>query len=265
MILFKPQVELLVSTEQTLQRFADDVLVRRAPEESRIPLKHRVRFLVEGSRNYLLFLLGFFRIRAISSSPLLLVIQDCWVFCLQLCRRRSEEFCWAPWAVATPGAEGVGRLASRTKRGRYRPKFDFLLAPLRCSVAGYLLLFLSFLLAANGILAANPEGKPLQEISAPRKHPFAPPQKLSLMTAIRLNTQQFAHQVGGNLDGSPAGYLWQGLLNSVLRPGFRTTSYRLGKDPKRCEPCTAAGEKISPNALEFDFIRFDLTRNFRAR
>jgi hypothetical protein len=54
---------------------------------------------------------------------------------------------------------------------------------------------LSFLLAANGILAANPEGKPLQEISAPRKHPFAPPQKLSLMTAFRLNTQQFAHQV----------------------------------------------------------------------
>jgi hypothetical protein len=250
-ILFKPQVELLVSTEQTLQRFADNVLVRRAPEESRIPLKHRVRFLVEGSRK--------------SSSPLPLVIQDCWVFCLQLCRRRSEEFCWTTWAVATPVAEGVGRLASRTKRGRYRPKFDFLLAPLRCSVAGYLLLFLSFLLAANGILAANPEGKPLQEISAPRKHAFAPPQKLSLMTAIRLNTQQFAHQVGGNLDGSPAGYLWQGLLNSVLRPGFRTTSYRLGKDPKRCEPCTAAGEKIFPNALEFDFIRFDLTRNFRAR
>jgi hypothetical protein len=36
MILFKPQVELLVSTEQTLQRSADDVLVRRAPEERRI-------------------------------------------------------------------------------------------------------------------------------------------------------------------------------------------------------------------------------------
>src|SRR5260370_40785142 len=60
MILFKPQVELLVSTEQTLQRFADDVLVRRASEESRIALKHRVRFLVGASRNYLLFLLGFY-------------------------------------------------------------------------------------------------------------------------------------------------------------------------------------------------------------
>jgi hypothetical protein len=63
------------------------------------------------------------------------------------------------------------------------------------SLLTYLLLFLSFLLAANGILAANPEGKPLQKISAPRKHPFASPQKLSLMTTIRLNTQQSAHQV----------------------------------------------------------------------
>jgi hypothetical protein len=54
---------------------------------------------------------------------------------------------------------------------------------------------LSFLLAANGNLAAYPDEKPLRGFFSPRKHPFELPQKLSLMTAIRLNTQQFAHQV----------------------------------------------------------------------
>jgi hypothetical protein len=47
MIFFEPLVELLVSAEQTFQRFADDVLMRCASEESRIALKHCVRFLVE--------------------------------------------------------------------------------------------------------------------------------------------------------------------------------------------------------------------------
>src|SRR6266849_3954933 len=60
MILFKPLVELFVSAEETFQGFANDVLVRRSSEESRIALKHRVRFLVEAGRNYLLFMLGFY-------------------------------------------------------------------------------------------------------------------------------------------------------------------------------------------------------------
>src|SRR6266478_4196072 len=84
-----------------------------------------------------------FGIRAILSSPVLLVIQIGRVFSLQLCRRRSEEICWASWAVATPGAEGVGRLPCRSKWGRYRPKNGFLLRPFLRSVAGYLRSFLA--------------------------------------------------------------------------------------------------------------------------
>ena len=40
-------------------------------------------------------------------------------------------------AVATPGAKGVGRLPSRSERGRYRPKNGFLWCPFLRSVAGY--------------------------------------------------------------------------------------------------------------------------------
>src|SRR6266404_6306316 len=127
-----------------------------------------------------------------SSSPRLLVIPSSWFLCLQLCRRRSEELCWTSWAVATPGAVGVGRLSSRSKWGRYRPKFGFLLARLRCSVAGHLLLFLPLLLAATGNLAANPHEKPLRDLCASRKHPFAPPPKSSLVAPISLNSWQFA-------------------------------------------------------------------------
>jgi hypothetical protein len=54
---------------------------------------------------------------------------------LQLCRRRGEEVWWTTWAVATPGAAGVGRLPSRSKWGRYRPKNGFLLRPFLRSVA----------------------------------------------------------------------------------------------------------------------------------
>src|SRR6266849_5265982 len=133
-----------------------------------------------------------FGIKAISSSPLLLLIQSRCALCLQLCRQRSEEFCWATWAVATPGAEGVGRLPSRSKWGRYRPKFGFLLARLRCSVAGHLLLFLPLLLAATGNLAANPHEKPLRDLFASPKHPFAPPPKSSLVAPISLNSWHFA-------------------------------------------------------------------------
>ena len=61
-----------------------------------------------------------------SSSPMIAVIRSCRVVSLQLCRRRSEEVCWTTWAVATPGAEGVGRLLCRSKWGRYRPKNDFI-------------------------------------------------------------------------------------------------------------------------------------------
>jgi len=62
---------------------------------------------------------------------------------MQLCRRRSEEVCWTTWAVATPGAEGVGRLPCRSKWGRYRPKNGFLTRPFLRSVAGYLDSFLA--------------------------------------------------------------------------------------------------------------------------
>ena len=54
-----------------------------------------------------------------------MLFQFCWPRLLQLCRRRSEEFWWTQWAVATPGDEGVGRLPSRSKWGRYRPKRRF--------------------------------------------------------------------------------------------------------------------------------------------
>ena len=37
----------------------------------------------------------------------------------------AREFAWTNWAVATPGAGGVGRLRSRTKWGRYRPSTCF--------------------------------------------------------------------------------------------------------------------------------------------
>src|SRR5260370_21103392 len=132
-----------------------------------------------------------FGIRAIFSSPLLLVIQTGWVFSLQLRRRRSEEICWTTWAVATPGAEGVGRLPCRSKWGRYRPKFGLLLSPFRCSVAAHLFLFLPLLVAATGNLAAYPLEKPFRCLGPSRKHPFAPLRKLSLGASISLNTWQF--------------------------------------------------------------------------
>src|SRR5882724_6851550 len=59
MILFEPLAELLVSAEETFQRFADNVLMRRAAEEGRIALEHCVRLLVETRGDYLLFLLRF--------------------------------------------------------------------------------------------------------------------------------------------------------------------------------------------------------------
>src|SRR6267143_4172482 len=136
-----------------------------------------------------------FGIRAIFSSPLLLLIQSRWVLCLQLCRRRSEEFCWTTWAVATPEAEGVGRLPSRAKWGRYRPKFGVLLVPLRCSVAAHLFLFLPLLLAANRNVAANPYEKSLRDLCASPKHPFVPPRTLPLVASMFLNTLQFARHV----------------------------------------------------------------------
>src|SRR5260370_34445542 len=72
---------------------------------------------------------------------------------LQLCRRRSEEVCWTHWAVATPGAEGVGRLPSRSKWGRYRPKTVFSLVPFECSVAEFTEQFLG--VAAVGVLLGH--------------------------------------------------------------------------------------------------------------
>jgi len=38
------------------------------------------------------------------------VIQTSWQFLLQHCNRPSQQICWITWAVATPGASGVGRL-----------------------------------------------------------------------------------------------------------------------------------------------------------
>src|SRR5216683_6820836 len=133
-----------------------------------------------------------FGIRAIFCSPVTDVIQNSSLLLRQLCRRRSEELCWTTWAVATPGAGGVGRLKSRSKWGRYRPKFGFLLARLRRSVAGHLLLFLPLLLVPTGNLAANPHEKPLRDLFASRKHPFASPPKSSLVAPISLNSWQFA-------------------------------------------------------------------------
>src|SRR5882762_2823753 len=76
-------------------------------------------------------------------SPVADVIQNSCLLLQHLCRRRSEELCWTTWAVATPGAKGVGRLPSRSKWGRYRPKNGFLLAPFLRSVAAYLDSFLA--------------------------------------------------------------------------------------------------------------------------
>src|SRR6266851_4110168 len=128
-------------------------------------------------------------------SPLVNVTEISWLLLLRLCRRRNEELCWTTWAVATPGAGGVGRLPSRSKWGRYRPKFGFLLAPLRCSVAAHLFLFLPLLVAATGNLAANPLEKPFRSLGPSRKHPFAPLRKLSLGASISLKTWQFARHV----------------------------------------------------------------------
>src|SRR5258707_292723 len=83
-----------------------------------------------------------FGIRAIFCCTIADVIQSSRLLLLHLCRRRSEEICWTTWAVATPGAEGVGRLPSRSKWGRYRPKNGFLLRPFLRSVAGHLDSFL---------------------------------------------------------------------------------------------------------------------------
>src|SRR5258708_26652996 len=136
-----------------------------------------------------------FGIRAIFCSPVSDVIQNSLLLLRQLCRRRSEELCWTTWAVATPGAGGVGRLKSRSKWGRYRPKFGVLRVPLRYSVAAHLFLFLPLLLAANRNLAANPYEKSLRDLCASPKHPFVPPRTLPLVASMFLNTLQFARHV----------------------------------------------------------------------
>src|SRR6266851_7112528 len=174
-----------------------------------------------------------FGIRAIFLSPLLLVIQTGWVFSQQLCRRRSEEICWTAWAVATPGAEGVGRLPSRSKWGRYRPKFGFLLARLRCSVAGHLLLFLPLLLAATGNLAANPHQKPLRDLFASRKHPFTSPPKSSLVAPISLNSWQcapYASEVCGDQLAEICGKTPAVSLSAELSVSFPRGSVKTLKD-----------------------------------
>src|SRR5450432_210145 len=74
---------------------------------------------------------------------------------LLLCRRRSEEVCWTTWAVATPGAEGVGRLPSRSKWGRYRPKNGFLFVPLWTLRRRYAVFSLQLRFAASGKLGGN--------------------------------------------------------------------------------------------------------------
>src|SRR6266852_733690 len=171
-----------------------------------------------------------FGIRAIFSSPLLLVIQAGWVFSLQLCRRRSVELCWTTWAVATPGARGVGRLKSRSKWGRYRPKFGLLLAPLRCSVAAHLFLFPRLLPAATGNLAANPYEKPLRNLCASRKPPFRPPRNVSFVASIRLNTWHFVRHVPEICKdrvletwGNPSAITFSGQFSAPLRPGSLKT------------------------------------------
>lgn len=75
---------------------------------------------------------------------------------LQLCRRQSEEVCSTTRAVATPGARGVGRLPSRSKWGRYRPKTVFSLGCSETSVAGDLPHFLAVENTACGKLAETP-------------------------------------------------------------------------------------------------------------
>src|SRR5713226_1860132 len=119
MILLKPLVELLVSPEQALQGFPDDVLMRCPSEEGCITLKHCVRFLVETCRNYLLFLLGFYlwnqshlfissavsASKSLGSVPIVLPATELGTLLDNL-------------DGSDPGAEGVGRLPSRSKWGR---------------------------------------------------------------------------------------------------------------------------------------------------
>jgi hypothetical protein len=76
------------------------------------------------------------------------------------------------WAVATPVAEGVGRLPSRSKRGRYRPEVGFLLAPFLRSVAGHLLFSWSLPVASSGLLATNTKEKALRSAFPPRSIPL---------------------------------------------------------------------------------------------
>jgi len=101
------------------------------------------------------------------------------------------------WAVATPGDEGVGRLPSRSKRGRYRPKFGSLLAPLPRSVAGHLLFFLPLPLAADGILAAKPNEKARRDLFPSPTHPLGPSQRFWVVASICLYSWQFARYVPG--------------------------------------------------------------------
>ena len=83
MIPFKPLNELLVSTEEAFQGFANDVLVRRASEEGCITLKHGMRFLSRRADTTFFSCLGStFGIRAMSLSPLVRLMQSCWVVCL---------------------------------------------------------------------------------------------------------------------------------------------------------------------------------------
>src|SRR6266849_10721444 len=189
MILFKPLVELFVSAEETFQGFANDVLVRRSSEESRIALKHRVRFLVEAGRNYLLFMLGFylrdqghlFVSSAVSDSKSL----GCLSATLPATERGtlldklggSDPRRRRRWAAAKP-----------LKVGSLPPKIRFSPRSTPMSVAGHLFLSLLLLLAASGNLAANPHQKMLWDLSVSPMHRFAPPRNLPLVVPISLNT-----------------------------------------------------------------------------
>jgi hypothetical protein len=77
MILLKPVVELLVSSEEAFQGFANDIFVSCTSKESRITLKHCVRFLVETAETTFFSCLGStFGIRAMFCSPVADVIKN---------------------------------------------------------------------------------------------------------------------------------------------------------------------------------------------
>ena len=96
--------------------------------------------------------------------------------------------CWTTWAVATLVAEGVGRLRSRSKWGRYRPKNGFLLRPFLRSVADYLGSFLASSGAQHWKTGRNPRPKtPLGRLGAPEGILFCRPGLPVLVSAIPCN------------------------------------------------------------------------------